>query len=142
MMIDYALMLWIVVVAAGISFVITGTTIAYPIRLVAFHTIGKIRVGPIHFDSLFRCPFCNAWWGAFGLSFWLYLPWYQALANAFVACLMMGIAQAQWHLAAEDGFEDKPEDEVMHKSDSDFIYKLETEVIPKSDTEIMYESTR
>lgn len=142
MIIDYALMLWIVVVAAGVSFVVTGTTIAYPIRLIAFHTIGKIRVGPIHFDSLLRCPFCNAWWGALGLSLWAYLPWYQALANAFVACLTMGVAQAQWHLSAEDEFEDRTEDEVIRKSDSDFIYKLENEVIPNNGDENIRESAR
>lgn len=142
MTIDYALMAWIIAVAAGISFVITGSTIAYPLRLVAFHTIGKITVGPVHFDSLFRCPFCNAWWGALGLSFWLQLPWWQALANAFVACLTMGVAQAQWHLAADDEFDTKTEDEVMRKSDSDFIYKLEDEVKHNIGDETIRESTR
>jgi hypothetical protein len=134
MTIDYALMLWIILVTAGISFVITGSTIAYPIRLVAFHTIGKLRIGPIHFDSLFRCPFCNAWWVSFGLSFLIQLPWWQALANAFVACLIMGVAQAQWHLAADDGFEDKPKDKA--------VYTFNSEVMRESSNETIRESTR
>lgn len=104
-MIEHAITPWVVIVACGISFVATCTVIAYPFRLVAFHTLGKLAVGPIHFDSVFRCPFCNAWWGALLLSFWAYLPWWQALANAFTACLAMGVAQAQWHLAADDGFD-------------------------------------
>lgn len=102
---DYALMTWIVLVAGGISFVITGSTIAYPFRLIAHLTLGKLVLGPIHLDSLFRCPFCNAWWGGFGLSLWLGLPWWQVIANAFVSCLAMGIAQAQWSLAAHDDFD-------------------------------------
>lgn len=103
--IDFSQMIWIILVASGISFTITGAAIGYPIRLVAYHTLGKLRVGPIHLDSLARCPFCNAWWGAFIISQIMNLVWWESLANAFVACLIMGIAQAQWHLAADDGFE-------------------------------------
>jgi hypothetical protein len=104
---NLAITLWVVLVAGGISFVCTGTSIAYPIRLLAYHTIGRLQWGPIHMDSLLRCPFCNAWWGGLTLSWVLYLPWWQCLANAFVACLAMGIAQAQWGLAAHDDFEEE-----------------------------------
>jgi hypothetical protein len=118
MVIDLVTTLWVVLVSAGVSFVVTGSTIMYPIRLLAFHTLGKLTWGPIHMDSLFRCPFCNAWWGGLALSFALQLPWWTCLANAFVACLAMGVAQAQWGLAAHDDF-DTQDENVLTRSPND-----------------------
>jgi hypothetical protein len=102
---DLELLVWITIVAVGMSFVATGSTIGYPLRLIAFHTLGRAQAGPLRLDSLLRCPYCNAWWGAGILSYLIACPWWVCLAHAFAACGIAAIVQAQWGLAAHDDFE-------------------------------------
>jgi len=96
--------------ALGVSFVLTGSTIAFPIRLVAFHTLGRLQFGPIRMDSLFRCPYCNAWWGGLAIAAFSGFPIAQWLQCAFASCVLAAVVQAQWALAAHE-FDNQEEGE-------------------------------
>jgi hypothetical protein len=93
-------LLVLIIVAVGASFVVTGSTLGYPLRWLAFKILGWVGRGPVWLDSLVRCPYCHAWWE--GL-FWAIItghPIWQSLQVAFAACGVAAIVQAQWSLAA------------------------------------------
>lgn len=90
----------LVLIALGGSYVITGSTIGYPLRWLAYKTLGWIGREPVWADSLVRCPYCHAWWE--GL-FWAWVTghsWIEAIQVAFATCVLAAIVQAQWSLAA------------------------------------------
>lgn len=104
-LVDLEVLVTLVVLAVGLSFVITGSTIGKPLRVLAHVLVGRVGLGHIRLDSLARCPYCNAWWGAFILGFISGLPWWQCLESAFGACGVAAIVQAQWSLAANERFD-------------------------------------
>lgn len=93
----------IIIVAVGVSFVITGASIGKPIRFV-----GWLLLHRLHLDAIVRCPFCNAWWMGLSISILLSefdpLMWFQWLQAAFASCGVAAIVQAQWGLAADEDF--------------------------------------
>lgn len=90
----------LVLVGFGMSFVVTGSTIGKPLRIMAWLTLRHTRL-----DSLARCPYCCAWWCAFALAAVSGLPWWQWLEAAFATCGVAAIVQAQWRLAASEDFD-------------------------------------
>lgn len=93
-------LLVLVLIAVGCSFVITGSTIGYPIRFIAYKALGWIGSDPIWLDSIARCPYCHAWWQGFGWAWYTGHGFWESLQAAFVACGIAAIVQAQWSLAA------------------------------------------
>lgn len=93
-------LLVIVAIAVSASFVVTGSTIAYPIRWLAYRLLGWIGYGPVWLDSIARCPYCHAWWEGLAWAWFTGHNWWQSLQVAFVSCGVAAIVQAQWSLAA------------------------------------------
>lgn len=90
----------LVLVGLGMGFVVTGSSIGKPIRIVAWLTLRHVRL-----DSLARCPYCCSWWCAFALAAVSGLPWWQWLEAAFATCGVAAVVQAQWRLAANEDFD-------------------------------------
>jgi MFS superfamily sulfate permease-like transporter len=85
--------------AVGLSYVVTGALIGYPLRVLGFLSL---RWCPLPLSTLFFCPSCNAWWMGAGLALWAGQSWQHTIQCAFTSCLLAAIVQAQWGLAADD----------------------------------------
>lgn len=96
---DFAHLMHISIFAVGLAYVVTGSVIGYPVRVV-----GRVLTKwcPLPLSTLFFCPSCNAWWCGLGLGIWAGLPWQNIIQCAFSSCLLGVIAQQQWGLAADD----------------------------------------
>lgn len=99
-LIPLASLITLMVVGVGMSFVVTGSTIAKPLRVIAWLTLRHVRL-----DALARCPYCCAWWCALALAAVSGLPWWQWLEAAFATCGAAAVVQAQWRLAANEDFD-------------------------------------
>lgn len=93
-------LLVITLIALGGSFIVTGSTLAYPLRWLAYKTLGWIGHGPVWADSLVRCPYCHAFWEGFFWSWVTGHSLFECLQAAFVVCGIAAVVQAQWSLAA------------------------------------------
>lgn len=93
-------LLVITLIAVGASFVVTGSTIGYPIRWLFYKAFGWIGRDPIWLDSIARCPYCHAWWEGLAWAHFSGHSLIESLECAFVACGVAAIVQAQWSLAA------------------------------------------
>lgn len=87
-------------VAAGISYVITGSQIGFWVRLLWWKATHWIPL--MSLDALAFCPSCNAWWTGLVAAVSTGSSWIVALQCAFASCLLMAAAQSQWGLAAAD----------------------------------------
>ena len=90
-MLDLSTTATLILVAAGISAVVTGSNIGYPIRFVWCRLLPRPTWGMV------RCPYCNAWWGGV-LAAAVHSPdpsqWLSWLQVAFSACGVMRVVQA------------------------------------------------
>jgi len=102
-------LLVLTLLAVGASFVLTGSTIGYPLRWLAFRVLGWVGRGTIWLDSIVRCPYCHAWWEGLAWAWFTGHTIWESLQAAFVACGAAAIVQAQWGLAA--GTEDYMNDQ-------------------------------
>jgi hypothetical protein len=99
-LIPFETLITLVLIAVGASFVVTGSTIGYPIRWLGYRVLGWVGRDPVWGDSIVRCPYCHAWWEGFIWSLFTGRRIWEALQVAFVACGVAAIVQAQWSLAA------------------------------------------
>lgn len=90
-MFDLSTTITLILVAIGISAVVTGSKIGYPIRFVWCRLLPRPTWGMV------RCPYCNAWWGG-ALAAVAHSPdpaqWLAWLQVAFSACGVMRITQS------------------------------------------------
>lgn len=82
----------LVLFAVGISAVITGSRIGYPIRFAWCFVFRRAR--PLW--GMVRCPYCNAWWAGLVVAIladpsWSWLAWLQI---AFTSCGVVRLFQA------------------------------------------------
>jgi len=82
----------IVLFALGISQVITGSQIGYPIRFLFCLVTWKIRLK--HLWGLVQCPYCNAWWSGAAIAFIYGFCPMQIIQSAFTTCGIMAIINA------------------------------------------------
>ena len=94
----------LVLMSAGLAFVVTCTKAGYPIRLL-WAAIFRHRWFRWTWN-LVMCPHCNSWWSGGIVSLLLGYPWYQALQVAFTACGSVFILQRA--LQRDLGFSVKP----------------------------------
>lgn len=95
-------LLVLVLIAVGGSFVVTGSTIGYPLRWLAYRVLGWVGHGPVWLDAIARCPYCHAWWEGFAWAWFTGHSLWPSLQVAFAACGVAAVVQAQWSLAAGD----------------------------------------
>lgn len=100
-------LLVIIVIGLGMAFVVTGSKIGKPIRILAWFLLRHVRL-----DAVARCPYCCAWWCAFALAALSGLPWWQWLEAAFATCGVSAVVQAQWSLAASEDFDATSQEEA------------------------------
>jgi len=73
-----------VLMAAGVSLVITCTKAGYPIR---YLWASSFRARPLRWVwKIAHCPHCNSWWTGFVISALLDRPPLQVLQVAFTTC--------------------------------------------------------
>ena len=97
--ISTATLIQLTLLGAAIGFVITGTLIGYPIRVLGYLAT---KWCPPPLGTVFFCPYCCSWWMGLGVGFWAGLPWQNCIQIAFTSCLAMAMIQAEWGLAADD----------------------------------------
>ena len=91
----FQLSLW----AVSIAYVITGTKIGFPLRVLGFHAL---KWCPLPLSTVFFCPSCNAWWQGAAIGILAGWEWPAVVQLAFTSCLLAAIMQLQWGLAADD----------------------------------------
>lgn len=96
-LVDLKYLATVAVLAVGVSYVITGSTIGYWVRWLWWHAAHRI-----HLEALAFCPSCNAWWVGLVTAFLTGSPMWVALQCAFGSCGLAAIVQAWFGLAAED----------------------------------------
>jgi hypothetical protein len=96
---DLVLLLELALFAVGIAYVVTGSVIGYPVRVVAY---AALRWSPVKIHTPFFCPPCCSWWCGAGLALWADVPWQNIPQVAFTSCLVGIIVQQQWEIAAND----------------------------------------
>jgi len=84
----------IVLIAGGLSAVVTGSKAGFPIRFLFCRITWAISPMLRHFWGLVRCPYCNAWWGGAIVAFLVYGWSWNILQAAFVSCGVMRVIQA------------------------------------------------
>jgi hypothetical protein len=84
----------IVLVALGLSAVITGSKIGFPIRFLYCRITWAIHPVLHHSWGLVRCPYCNAWWSAAAIALMVYGWSWWILQAAFTACGLVRVVQA------------------------------------------------
>ena len=99
-LVELSTLLAVVLVAVGMSFVVTGSTIGKPLRIVAWLLFRRVRL-----DALARCPYCCAWWCGAAVALVSGQNWWQLLECAFASCGVAAVVQAQWGLAANEDFD-------------------------------------
>lgn len=97
--VDNNLLVQLILFAVGLSYVVTGSLIGFPVRVLGYKAFSWC---PIPLSTIFFCPSCNAWWMGAGLALWADLPWQNVLQVAFTACVVAAVIQGQWSLAADD----------------------------------------
>jgi hypothetical protein len=99
-LVSLSTLLAVVLVAVGMSFVVTGASIGKPLRIVAWLVLRRTRL-----DALARCPYCCAWWCGAAVALVSGQTWWQLLECAFASCGVAAVVQAQWGLAANEDFD-------------------------------------
>lgn len=97
--IDTILLIQLIAFATGLSYVVTGSLIGFPVRVVGW---ASMKWCPVPLSTVFFCPSCCGWWMGVGLALWAGLPWQNILQVAFTACVVCAIIESQWGLAADD----------------------------------------
>jgi len=82
----------LVLFALGVSQVITGSKIGYPIRFV--FCLVTWRLGLKSLWGLVQCPYCNAWWSAAFIALVYGFSPIQAVQAAFTTCGVMATINA------------------------------------------------
>jgi len=96
---DLVTLFEVILLSLGISYVITGSLIGFPIRVIGNLATRRL---PIPLKVLFFCPSCNAWWCGFFIAILIKLSWVNWLLCAFSSCIVAAMIQAQCNLAADD----------------------------------------
>lgn len=102
---DLNIFIQIVLFAVGITYVITGSTIGYPLRFVWCLIFHKCRLP--YLWALATCPPCNAWWIGFILAAIYEINLLIMVQMAFTCCGVVAIVQAiglQIGLNADEDF--------------------------------------
>jgi hypothetical protein len=97
--VDTVTLLQLALFAVGVAYVVTGSAIGYPVRVVGWLALHRL---PVRVHGVFFCPPCCAWWCGLGLALWAGLPWQNLIQVAFTSCLLGIIVQQQWETAAND----------------------------------------
>ncbi len=84
----------IVLVAVGLSAVVTGSKIGFPVRFIFCRVTWAIHPTLRHLWGTVRCPYCNAWWGGATVALLVYGWSWWVLQAAFIACGVMRVVQA------------------------------------------------
>jgi len=95
--VDLKYLVEVAAVAAGISYVITGSKIGYWVRWLWWHIAHWV-----HLEALAFCPSCNAWWAGLVTAFLTGSSLWVALQCAFFSCVVMAVVEATCGLAAQD----------------------------------------
>lgn len=90
----------LVLFAAGVGWVITGSKIGKLVRILWHLATGWLPHRPL--SSLAFCPPCCTWWCGAALALLAGWPWFNILQVAFTASLLMAICNGQWQLEAGD----------------------------------------
>ena len=106
----------IVLIAIGLSAVITGSKIGFPIRLLYTWATWHIHPALRHTWGMVRCPYCNAWWGGALTSFMVYGWDWKILQGAFISCGVMRVIQAA---LGGDGIATVEDFEALYAEDDD-----------------------
>ena len=93
------LLVELAVFAVGIAYVVTGSVIGFPVRVLGYASLAWL---PVKVHTVFFCPPCCSWWCGAGLALWAGCPWQNILQVAFTACLFGIVVQQQWDIAAND----------------------------------------
>lgn len=80
-------------VSFGVTYVITGSEIGFPVRCFVCWAL-KWSAVTRYFWALVRCPPCNAWWTGFFAGLYATSSIVQALQVAFGSCGLMALIQA------------------------------------------------
>ena len=105
----FGMLAQLVLFALGISYVITGSKIGYPVRFVWCRLTRWAHNAVVSPWKLVTCPPCNAWWAGAALAFWAELWWTDILQVAFTACGIVAVVQAALGgdgIAASEDFEE------------------------------------
>ena len=96
--------------ATAVAYVITGSKIGFPLRVVSFHAL---KWCPLPLSTIFFCPSCCAWWAGGTIGLLAGWEWLAVVQLAFTSCLLTALMQLRYGLAADDTekirhlFEDK-----------------------------------
>lgn len=82
----------IILFALGVTYVITGSKIGYPLRFLGCFILLKLRLR--YFWNLLTCPPCNAWWSAAVIAAVIGYPIWQVLQLAFTTCGIVAVVQS------------------------------------------------
>lgn len=82
----------LLLIAVGITYVLSGSRIGHPIRFVWCWILDKLRLA--YFWSILICPPCNAWWTGFAVTAWYGNPLIDCFAVAFASCGVVASVQA------------------------------------------------
>jgi hypothetical protein len=82
----------IVLVAIGITYVISGSKIGHPLRFIWCWVLDKIHLS--YFWSIVICPPCNAWWVGLATGWFYGNSIVDSLACAFATCGVVAAIQA------------------------------------------------
>lgn len=80
-----------ILVAIGLSYVLSGSVIGRPLRFIWCSTLKHLHLS--YFWSIMTCPPCNAWWVGLGVGL-AYGLGLNSLALAFATCGVVAIIQA------------------------------------------------
>jgi hypothetical protein len=92
----------IALIALGISYVVTGSKIGFPIRAAWWLIWCKVPLVRRLLGKLVQCPPCNAWWSGLVTAFLTGASLWVALQCSFIACGLTAVAQGVAGLAADD----------------------------------------
>jgi len=82
----------LVLFALGVSQVITGSKIGYPIRFLFCLAAWKLKLKVLW--GLMQCPYCNAWWSGGFLAIIYGFDQIQIMQASFTTCGVMAIINA------------------------------------------------
>ena len=85
--------------AAAVAYVITGTKIAFPVRVVGFHIL---KWCPLPLSTIFFCPSCNAWWAGSVIALLAGWEWPAVVQLALTSCLLTALLQLRYGFASDD----------------------------------------
>lgn len=111
--VDGIYLIRVVLIAIGLSYIITGSQIGFWPRVIWWHATSWIPI--LSLETLVLCPSCNAWWSGLVTALLTGASIDVATQCAIVACVVAAIVQSQFGLAAAD--EDRIRGIFKRKSD-------------------------